>query len=160
MLTSKMVQGSLAALFLLGAPVTGVALAQQPEPAQAPQATLSDAQIDSFVSAYQSIQVIRQETQAELIAAVEAEGLTVEEFNTIAEVQQSPEATSAVAPDEAEKFNAAVEQLSVIQAEAQAEIEAAIEAERLTVEEFEQILALAQQDPALRAEITQRLSVE
>lgn len=104
--------------------------------------------------------MIRQETQSELIAAVEAEGLTVEEFNAIAEVQQSPEAASEVAPDQAEKFNAAVEQLSVIQAEAQAEIEAAIEAERLTVEEFEQILALAQQDPALRAEITQRLSVE
>jgi hypothetical protein len=46
----------------------------QPSPVE-----VADEQLERFVSAYQAIQVIQQETQADMLAAVKAEGLTVDE---------------------------------------------------------------------------------
>jgi hypothetical protein len=184
MKTSRLLTGTLAAVLLIGAPV-GVAMAQAPEPAPtsetgasdpasdaetsnpvpeagasdpASDAEVSETQLDSFANAYRSIQAIQESAQAELIAAVEAEGLTVDDYNTIAEAQQSPEAATQISPEQSEQFAAAVEQVSAIRTEAQAEMEAAIQAENLSVEEFEQILALAQQDPEIQQAISERLA--
>jgi hypothetical protein len=124
----------------------------------ASEAEVSETQLDSFANAYRSIQVIQESARAELIAAVEAEGLTVDDYNAIAEAQESPEVAAQISPEQSEQFAAAVEQVSAIRTEAQAEMEAAIQAENLSVEEFEQILALAQQDPEIQQAISERLT--
>lgn len=157
MRTSRFVTGTVAALLLMGAS-GGAATAQVPETAPAPQAQLSAAQIDSFVSAYRTIQTIQEETQSDLIMAVESQGLSVEDYNRIAEAQQSPEMAAAIPANETEQFVAAVEQVQAIRAEAQADMESAIQAENLTLEEFGQILTLAQQNPQVQAAISERLA--
>ena len=183
MKTSRFLTSTLAAAALLiGAPV-GVAMAQAPEPAPASEASpeteavpgseatpateaappgseaeVSETQLDSFANAYRSIQVIQESAQAELVAAVESEGLTVDDYNAIAEAQQSPDASAQVPPEQSEQFAAAAAQVSAIRTEVQAEMEAAIQAENLSVEEFEQILALAQQDPEIQQAISERLA--
>lgn len=163
MLKAKFLQGSLTAALLLLAPaiIAEKAMAQEPQPAPPAQPTeeieVSESQIDGFVNAYRAIQTIREETQPQLIAAIEAEGLTIDEFSAIAQTQQSPEATAEVPEEQAEQFSAASEQVDEIRAGARAEMEQAIQAEGLTIEEFEQIFAMAQQDPALQQEIIQRL---
>ncbi|MBE9080074.1 DUF4168 domain-containing protein [Romeria aff. gracilis LEGE 07310] len=173
MLKAKLLRGSLTAALLLLAPAIAAewAMAQEPEPTPPteaqqidpaeptpPQAMeLSESQIDGFVSAYQAIQAIRAETQPQLIAAIEAEGLTIDQFNAIAQTQQTPEATTEIPSDQAEQFSAASEQVDDIRAGARADMEQAIQAEGLTVEEFEQIFAMAQQDPELQQQIIQRL---
>ncbi|TVQ19347.1 MAG: DUF4168 domain-containing protein [Leptolyngbya sp. DLM2.Bin15] len=163
MLTSKLVKSALISMVLIGAPGAGTAFAQETLPSQPPQAApaspeVSDSQIDSFVSAYQSIQQVQSQAQQEMIAALEAEGLTVEEFQMIAQAQQSPEPSSSVSPEQAEQLAAAAEQISAIEASAQEDIQLAIQAEGLTPEEFNQILALVQQDPALQEKINQQLA--
>ena len=71
--------------------VSPSAVAQLPSPTQsAPVEDVTDEKLDRFVSAYQIIQGIQQETQSEMLAAVEAEGLTGAEFNAIAQTMQSP----------------------------------------------------------------------
>jgi len=50
--------------------------------------------------------------------------------------------------------------VTAIQTDVQAEMQAAIQAEDLTIAEFEQIFAMAQQDPALQQQIIQRLEAE
>lgn len=156
---STLLKGLLAATLVLGAPAAAMAQEQAaPAPAQAAPIEVSETQIDSFVSAYQAIQTIQQSVQADLVAAVEAEGLTVDDYNTIAEAQQSPETVTEVAPDQAAQFAAATEQVSTLREEARMEMQAAIEAENLSIEEFEQILAQAQQDPDLQQAITERLA--
>jgi len=183
MKTSRFLTSALAAAALLiGAPA-GVAMAQAPEPTPESEASpeteaapgsevtptteaappgaeveVSETQLDSFANAYRSIQVIQESARAELIAAVEAEGLTVDDYNAIAEAQESPEVAAQISPEQSEQFAAAVEQVSAIRTEAQAEMEAAIQAENLSVEEFEQILALAQQDPEIQQAISERLT--
>lgn len=153
-----LIPGSLMAV-LLGFGTVSVspsALAQLPPSTQPAPVEVTDEQLDRFVSAYQAIQVIQQETQADMVAAVEAEGLTVDEFNAIAQTLQSPNG-SELPPQQAEPFMAAVEQVSAIQADVRDEMAAAIEAENLTVGEFDQILLMAQQDTGLQEQINQRL---
>ncbi len=162
MVRVTLLTASLAAV-LFGVEVAGMA---QPAAAQslpqvepAPQSApveVTDDQLDQFVSAYEAVQTIQDEIRADMVAAVEAEGLTVDEFNMIAQAMQTPNSPE-VPPQQAEPFMAAAEQVAAIQVTAQEEIEAAIEAEDLAVEEFEQILQLAQQDPALQEQINQRL---
>ncbi|WP_008316841.1 DUF4168 domain-containing protein [Leptolyngbya sp. PCC 6406] len=159
MVTSKLLRGSLAALLLIGFPSAGAALAQTQEPLpQQPQIQVSGGQIDLFVNAYKAIQQIQQDIQPELVAAVEAEGLTVEEFNTIAQAQQAPETAEQVPPEQVQQFAQASEQVVELQQAARADMQEAIQAEGLTLEEFDAILEAAQQDPTLRAEINQRLA--
>ncbi|MBE9140489.1 DUF4168 domain-containing protein [Nodosilinea sp. LEGE 07088] len=156
---STLLKGLLAATLILGAPAAAVAQEQtEPAPSQAAPIEVSENQIDNFVSAYQAIQNIQQAVQPEIVAAVEAEGLTVDDYNAIAAAQQSPDTAADIDPTQAEQFAAATEQIAALQANAGQEMEAAIEAEDLTVDEFEQILAQAQQDPALQQAITERLA--
>lgn len=155
-----LIPGSLIAVLLgVGAvSVSPSAVAQLPPPTQpAPLENVTDEHLDRFVSAYQALQVIQQETQAEMLAAVEAEGLTVDEFNAMAQTMQSPAGADALPPQQAEPFMAAAEQVSAIRADVRDEMAAAIQAESLTIEEFEQILMMAQQDPMLQEQINQRL---
>ncbi|MBW4462899.1 MAG: DUF4168 domain-containing protein [Nodosilinea sp. WJT8-NPBG4] len=163
---STLFKGLLAATLLLGVPAAAVAQEQEapaPEPAQAAPAEaapveVSETQIDRFVSAYQAIQTIQQAVQADLVAAVEAQGLTVDDYNAIAESQQTPEAAAEVPPEQAEQFAAAAEQVATLRDGARTEMQAAIEAESLSIEEFEQIMAQAQADPALQQVIVERLA--
>ncbi|MBW4485040.1 MAG: DUF4168 domain-containing protein [Tildeniella torsiva UHER 1998/13D] len=164
---STLFKGLLAATLLLGVPAAAVAQEQEapaaaqqeaPAPAQVAPVEVSETQIDQFVSAYQAIQTIQQAVQADLVAAVEAQGLTVDDYNAIAASQQSPEAAAEVPPEQAEQFSAAAEQVATLREGARTEMQAAIEAEALTVEEFEQIMAQAQADPALQQVIVERLA--
>ena len=160
---STLLKGLLAATLLLGVPAAAVAQGPEegpeaPSPAEAAPVEVSETQIDRFVSAYRAIQSIQQEVQAELVAAVEAEGLSVDDYNAIAESQQSPDAAAEVPPEQAEQFAAATEQVTALRQSAGQDMRAAIESAELTVDEFEQILAQAQQDPALQAAITERLA--
>jgi predicted RNA-binding Zn ribbon-like protein len=158
MTSSTLFKGLLAATLLLGAPGAAVAQEGAPAPTQTAPAEISETQIDRFVSAYQAIQTIQQSVQADLVAAVEAEGLTVDDYNAIAEAQQSPETATQVDPAQAEQFAAAAAQVATLREEARADMQAAIAAEDLSLAEFEQILAQAQQDPALQQTITERLA--
>lgn len=162
---SILLKSLLTAAFLLGTPAAVMAQAQDaPAPAQPAQAApdsepleVSEEQIDSFANAYRAIQTIQQAVQADLVAAIETEGLAVEDYNAIAASQQNPETATDVSPEQSEQFAAAAEQVATLREEARQEMYAAIEAEALTVDEFEQILAQAQQDPDLQQAIAERL---
>jgi len=163
LLRSLLLAGSLLAFFGAGAlPVAAQAPPQQTPPQQAPtpsQAEVSPETIDQFVAAFKQVQAIRESAQADMAAAVEAEGLTIEEFNAMVEAQQDPDSQASMdlTQQDIESFMAAADRVSTIQQDAQGDIEAAIQDEGLAVEEFNQILALAQQDPQLRQVINQRL---
>ncbi|WP_017300377.1 DUF4168 domain-containing protein [Nodosilinea nodulosa] len=164
---STLLKSLLASTVLLGTPAAVMAQTQgapaPDQPAQAaPEPTpepmeVSEEQIDSFANAYQAIQTIQQAVQADLVNAVEAQGLTVDTYNAIAASQQTPETATDVSPEQAEQFAAAAEQVATLRAGARQEMQAAIEAHSLTVDEFEQILAQAQQDTDLQQAIAERL---
>ena len=159
MVKATLLSGAIATLVLGSVPMVTAApvVAQTTEAAPLETMTVTDEQIESFATAYEAIESIQAVTQIAMVAAVESEGLTVEEFNEIAQAQAAPEAEATVSPEQTEQFTAATEQVVALQSAAESEIAAAIQATGLTVDEFEQIFELAQQDPSLQEQIIQRL---
>ena len=135
--------------------------AQEPtfeQPAQeAPQTEISQEDLQKFAQAMEQLQTIRQEFEAEMVQAVESEGLTKERFIEISQTQSNPEAqpTSEVTEEEQQSFEKAIMQLRDLQQAAQTQMKEAVQAEGLDVPRFNQILAAIQQNPELQQQIQQ-----
>ncbi|MBD1999682.1 DUF4168 domain-containing protein [Leptolyngbya sp. FACHB-541] len=139
--------------------------AQSTPPTQAqPQsaAEVSSEDIEKFARAIAQLQTIQQETQTELLQIVEGQGLTPDRFNEIAEAQQNPQAGADVeiSDEELQSFEQAANEITTVRQQTQARFQEAVQAEGLEVEQFNQILAAVQQDPALQQEVEQILRAE
>lgn len=157
MLKSLIVSCALLILMLAG----GFPAQASPEAAlvaQANQEQLSTADIERFANAYKAVQDTQLAAEAEMVAAVEAQGMSVEEFNEIAETQQDQTSDNDAAAAEANpQFAAAVEQILAIRQKAETEMVSEIEAEGLEVAQFNQILEQARQDESLQEQIRDQL---
>jgi hypothetical protein len=139
--------------------------AQPTSPVQAqpqPAAEVSSEDIEKFARAIAQLQTIQQETQTELLQIVEGQGLTPDRFNQIAEAQQNPQAATNVeiSDEELQSFEQAANEITAVRQQTQARLQEAVQAEGLEVEQFNQILAAVQQDPALQQEVEQILQSE
>lgn len=94
-----------------------------------------------------------------MIEVIEAQGLTIDRFNEIAQSQQDPEmqAQVDVSNEEAQTFEQAVERISGIRQEAEMEMETAVQQEGLDVQEFNMISQAVQQDPSLQQRVMEML---
>ncbi|NJN56399.1 MAG: DUF4168 domain-containing protein [Leptolyngbyaceae cyanobacterium SL_5_9] len=94
-----------------------------------------------------------------MLQIVEGQGLTPDRFNEIAEAQQNPEAAPETEISEAElqSFEQAANEITTVRQQTQARFQEAVQSEGLEVEQFNQILAAVQQDPALQQEVEQIL---
>jgi hypothetical protein len=130
----------------------------QPQPA----AEVSSEDIEKFARAIAQLQTIQQETQTELLQIVEGQGLTPDRFNQIAEAQQNPQAATDVeiSDEELQSFEQAANESTAVRQQTQTRFQEAVQAEGLEVEQFNQILAAVQQDPALQQEVEQILRSE
>jgi hypothetical protein len=152
------------ALLMVGLPVPayGMSLPTQLSPilAQTDTLALSDEDISNFADAYRSIQTIKQDAEVEMVEAVEAEGLTVEQFNTIVDSQLNADAGTAagVSDEENSQFEAAVASIISIRQNAELEMQSAIENQGISVDKFNQIIDQASQDNDLRQQISDELN--
>lgn len=157
MLKSVIVGIALLAMVLVGA----LPAAADPVPqAQDPAAEVSAANVERFANAYAAIQDTQAVAEAKMIAAVEAEGLTLEEFNSLVAAQQSSDVSTTMPAETAEQFDSAIEQIIAIRTDAQAEMQSEITAEGLEIEEFNSILEQARGDLELQERIRAELEAE
>lgn len=159
-----LISASLVVLFLVGLPLPArsIGLPTQVSAvlAQAASLNLSQDEVSNFARAYRSIQSIKQDAEADMVEAVEAEGLSVEQFNTIVDHQLDSEiGTLEDASDqETAQFEAAVESIIAIRQTAELEMQSVIENEGISVEKFNQIIDQASQDEALKQQISNELN--
>ncbi|WOD40499.1 DUF4168 domain-containing protein [Nodosilinea sp. E11] len=134
----------------------------------ATQMVISDDDITTFAKAYQEVQGLRLRAEQEMAQAVEAEGLTIDRFNAIAETQldggaQSPDdiakvaAKAKISKQETKQFEAAVERIIAIRQSTEGEMEKAIEADGLAIETFNGILEQSADDTALQRKISDEI---
>ncbi|MCC5899866.1 MAG: DUF4168 domain-containing protein [Phormidium sp. BM_Day4_Bin.17] len=145
-----------------GASTVSAQQAPAPQPGgmqEAPQMDVSEADLERFAIAIQQIQAIERQAQAQMVEVIEAQGLTIERFNEIAQSQQDPDlqAQVNVSNEEAQVFEQAVERISGIQQEAEMEMETAVQQEGLDVQEFNMISQAVQQDPSLQQQVMEML---
>jgi hypothetical protein len=117
--------------------------------------SISDAKLKKFVDVYKKLAPQQQQAEAQMIKAIEQQGLTADRFNEIASKQQAnatPESSGATA-DELTKFKAAAQQISAIQKDVQPKIEKLMTDEGMKPEEFEQIAMAYQTSPEIQQKI-------
>lgn len=114
------------------------------------EGTVTDAELQKFAQAYQSVQQANQVIQQKMVVAIEEEGLTPERFNELYEAKMDPEKESDATEEESEKIDAAMVVIQEIQTASQEEMENKIKEHGLTMQQFQKIGAQIQQSPELQ----------
>lgn len=122
--------------------------------------TVSDQELEKFASAFQQIQLVTQEAQQEMVAAVEQEGLAVQRFSELMQAAQDPNQETEGSDEEIKKFEAAIQVLDKIQAESQQDMQDKIVDEGLSVDRYQAIAALVQNDTQLQQKVQQFMEKE
>lgn len=110
---------------------------------------VSDVELDKFAVAYVNLQTQNQEAQEKLMEIIEKEGLPLDRFNAI---QQSNMDKTEVEANESEiKMHANITaKIKELKPTMEANAIKSIESSGLTVEQFEELVAVIQHDPSLQ----------
>lgn len=142
-------------LMLLGSSVS----AQQLPPQQQQQVRedFSDSELKQFIKANQGATAIQQESQGEMVATIEEEGLDVNTFNEILTSAQNPEQEVNASEDELNQFNKIAEKLQVIQKKTEEKIIKVIEKEGIDAEMYQEIMIAYQASPKVKEKVDKLL---
>lgn len=142
------------AIFFQTATCFAQALPQQQQLQAAPQTEYSDSQLERFVDASVKINEIQQGAQVEMVEIIEGQGLNVETFNEMASQQRNPnQEAMSVSDEDKMAFGQAMQQIQALQLELQQEMESAIIASDLQLEEYNEIMQAYQQNPELQQKV-------
>lgn len=110
-------------------------------------------ELEKFASALGNIQTVNQSAQKEMMTAVQSADMNIERFNELSQAQQNPNAKVEASPDEMEKFNTASQKVQKVQQNAQAKMQTKIEKAGLTVNRYQEIAAVVQNDPEMQKKL-------
>lgn len=125
--------------------------------AQAAQGEMNDDQLKQWAAAYQQIQMIDQQAQQTMVAAIEDSGMEVQQFTEMQQAQANPNEEMETTPEEQSLFDQASRRIQEVQQEAQQEMQVKIQDEGLTMEEYQTYGAMIQNDPALQQKLMEYL---
>lgn len=159
MLKSLLAGGVVFALWFVSSSLPAQAQAMPAQEQQVPASQISDQELEQFASVIKQLQSIQETGEAQMIEAVQSEGLSPERYLEILQGQRNAETqpTSEVTDEEQQNFEQARNRLVEIQQMMQSKMQQAVEAEGLNVERFEQILVAIQQNPTLQQRVEQLL---
>ena len=140
--------------------VTGSTLQGQVAPPAQPDLLKSeevtDAQVEKFADAMQTVQKIQQESQPKMLQAIQEVGLNPQQFIQAAQALQQGKETGLNEEDQ-EKFETVQKKVQEIQVEANGQIEAKIKEQDLTLQKFNQLFLSYQQNQELQERINEQL---
>ncbi|MBD2077841.1 DUF4168 domain-containing protein [Phormidium sp. FACHB-592] len=139
------------------APATQTAPAATPAPTKpaTAQEKVSPEELKKFASATKQLLAIVNDTESQMVQAVEKQGLSQTRFNEIYQSKQNPNAKPAtqITSKEEASYKQAVTQLTQLQKDAQTKMDQVVQAQGLPMERFNQIFAAVQKDPQLKQEV-------
>lgn len=121
----------------------------------APQTKVSPDELKKFAVTTKQLLAIVNETESQMVQAVQKQGLTETRFNEIYQSKKNPAAkpVTQITPKEEESYKQAVSQLTKLQEDARAKMDKAVQAQGFQMERFNQIFVAVQNDPQLRQEV-------
>lgn len=114
------------------------------------EASVSDADLQKFADAYQSVMQANQQVQQKMVAAIQEEGMEPQRFNEIYEAKMDPEKEVEASEEEMLMHTAAMGKIEEMQKGVQKMMEDKIKENGLTMEKYEKIGAQLQQSPELQ----------
>jgi hypothetical protein len=117
------------------------------------QEKVSDAQLQKFAEAYQTVQQVNQQIQQKMVTAIEAEGITAKRFNEIYQAEMNSEVEVDATEDELIKQRAALKKIEGMQSGVQEDMQNKIKEKGLTLEQYEKIGAQLQNNKDLQKKL-------
>lgn len=111
---------------------------------------VSDTELTQFATAYQEMQIQNQEAQQEMVKVIEAEGMDVQRFSAIQQASMDPEQNIEATDSEMKIHESAVAKMKKMQPALEKKATDKIVATGLTMERFEAIAAVIQNDQGLQ----------
>ncbi|WP_224995537.1 DUF4168 domain-containing protein [Cesiribacter sp. SM1] len=142
--------------------MAGAALAQvpqtQPQQQQPVREDFSDAELEKFADVYVQVVEIQQQSEAEMLKAIEDENLDINRFNEILQAQQQRQDAGEIdaTADEMASFNNAAQKIMGVQQETETEMKQVIEQD-LGVDTYQQIIVAYQQSPDVQQKVNELL---
>lgn len=123
------------------------------------QEKVSDQELTNFANAFTDIQVVNQNAQTEMVKVIEESGMQVETFNLLYQAAQSPTPVEpeGVSKEDTEKFEVVVAKIEQMQPKFQKQMEDAISENDLSVERYQQMMAMIQTDEELQQKLQSKL---
>ncbi|MFW5658086.1 MAG: DUF4168 domain-containing protein [Bacteroidota bacterium] len=118
---------------------------------------ISKKELKQFASAFKKVQVIDQKAQANMVTAVEEEGLEVQRYNEIQQAQQDPDQEVDATPEELNKYETASEELETIREQARQQMHEKIIDEGFSINRYQEIAVAIQNDPELQQKLQEYL---
>ncbi len=124
-----------------------------------PQIEVSDEELGLFIDASMNAQTVQAQSQQEMIAIVDEEGIEVNTYNEIIQAQQMGQSLEDidVSAADIEKFESAYEQIQEVEVRMEQDLAQAIEEEGMEMERFQEINMAIQQDPGLQQRVQQMI---
>lgn len=130
----------------------------QPAPSTEFRSDFSDDQLRSFVKANEKVLSLQLEGEKKMLAAIEAEGLTLERFNEILEEQRDPLRGTETSEEDLKSFNDAAEAILDENERLEREMSTMIEEEGLDVETYQEIMLSYQHNPDVKSRVNRMVS--
>ncbi|AHM60816.1 hypothetical protein D770_12810 [Flammeovirgaceae bacterium 311] len=149
-------------LFMAGATMAQTTQPQQQqEPMQQEQPVrddFSDAELEKFADVYVQVVEIQQQSEGEMLKAIEDENLDINRFNEILQAQQQQQSAADInaTAEEMASFNNAAQKIMGVQKETETEMQQVIEQD-LGVETYQQIIIAYQQSPDVQQKVNELL---
>lgn len=126
--------------------ITGSAVAQE---------KVSDVELGNFANAVMSIQTINMEAQSTMMEVVSKSGFELDRFNEIyqAAMTEDAQTLSSLTEEETKKFEGILERFDAMQAVFQKQMEAAVVKEDISLERFDTIAEMMENDFALQTRL-------
>ena len=118
---------------------------------------VSGEELKQFASAFQQVQTVNQQAQQTMVKAVEEKGLEVQRYNEIQQAQQDPNQEANATGEELKQYETATQELEKIQVQAQQQMQEKIIEEGLTVNRYQEIATVVQNDPELQQKLQEYL---
>jgi hypothetical protein len=125
-------------------------------------ADVSDEELEAFVEVNMSLQETQMEAQEEMIVILEDEGISIENYNQIAQGLQAGQSEEDLAVDAAEfeKFESASQRIEEIEQRLDDDFENAVAESGMDSGRFMEINMLIQQNPELMQRVQQLIQEE
>jgi len=123
------------------------------------QDKVSDKELTDFANAFTDIQMVNQNAQTEMVKVIEDSGMQIETFNALYQAAQSPTPVEpeGVTKEDTENFEAVVTKIEQMQPKFQKQMEEAISKNNLSVERYQQMMAMVQTDEELQQKLQSKL---
>ncbi len=116
---------------------------------------ISDAELNKWANAYQKVQMQNQEAQQQMMMMIQDEGMELQRFNEIQQASMNPNQKGNATEAEIKKHKSITDKIEKMRPELERKATEAIESTGMSIERYQEIAAVIQQDQDLQQRLQQ-----